>query len=25
LALAKAYQDLAGHHLKQPPLFAVAG
>jgi Asp-tRNA(Asn)/Glu-tRNA(Gln) amidotransferase A subunit family amidase len=25
LALAKAYQDLTGHHLKQPPLFAVSG
>jgi Asp-tRNA(Asn)/Glu-tRNA(Gln) amidotransferase A subunit family amidase len=25
LALAKAYQDLTGHHLKQPPLFAVTG
>jgi Asp-tRNA(Asn)/Glu-tRNA(Gln) amidotransferase A subunit family amidase len=23
VALAKAYQDLTGHHLKQPPLFAV--
>ena len=23
LALAKTYQDLTGHHLKQPPLFAV--
>ena len=25
VALAKAYQDLTGHHLKQPPLFAVSG
>ena len=25
LALAKAYQNLTGHHLKQPPLFAVTG
>jgi Asp-tRNA(Asn)/Glu-tRNA(Gln) amidotransferase A subunit family amidase len=24
LALAKAYQDLTGHHEKQPPLFAVS-
>ena len=25
LALAKAYQDLTGHHAKQPPLLAVTG
>jgi Asp-tRNA(Asn)/Glu-tRNA(Gln) amidotransferase A subunit family amidase len=25
LALAKAYQDLTGHQVKQPPLFAVTG
>ena len=25
MALANAYEDLTGHHLKQPPLFAVSG